>query len=704
MPAQKVISKLSIILLPLIVFSVILVLPLSSQISNILRRGNSYLPFVVSVLLLLYVTNKRRGVLSHIYSLTILSALYGFGLSFFWNTAFNPDIFAILGFLPTSDALNYYSAGYAILAGLKIGWVAASYRPLFPVFLSSLFALSELNPMVILAIMAFLNLLGSYLAANEIKKSHGAMAASFYLLFGFLCYRYFTGMFMTEQLGFLLGNLAIAFIWNGIRNQKFPNILLGIFSMSLGLNARAGAMFVLPVMVIWVGLATSKKKFFSLKRSSLAFIAVLLGFVINYYVSNQYFIEASRTFSNWGYSLYGVAAGNAGWRQILDDYPGTSPPEAQSLAIQKIIQNPILFAKGVLLTYRDYFEPVGKNNLFAFLWLSSNPVKWALWIWALCSLIFLLLSRNNEYKTFLLYSLIGIVLSIPFAPPRDGGWRLFMVTNPIHIGILVSIFPWLNSLINATVKKLIPIKHASKVKQPNEIEAANLSPIFLAYGMIAAILVFILILPRLIVPTTNIAYANPENYCEDGETPIGFWTHRNGWIQIVPKAAFPKGIFLPYMTPERIEQSILNSGYATRVGYDALIPFLVPGSAIGVMPYNFFAGNHFPELNRILVIANTDRLPKNSGFMVLCGNLLPVESQLMARIFVAEDYKNPEPGSTVSMIPYQTQRVAGIGMLSVILLITIDSIRSIIQSNHLVQYADSMLLRTKKLLENLFSE
>lgn len=704
MKRHNVILALSVVLLPILPFSLILSVPLPGQVELVLRKGNSFVPFLGAIVLLLFITFQRQGWFGHLYRLTILAILYGLGLSFYWNTAFVPDVFEIFGFLPITDASNYYSAACALLGGLKIGWAQASYRPLFPLFLSSLLALSKLDPKVVLAILVYLNLLGGYLAAHEIQKTHGALAASFYLMFGYLFYRFFMGMFMSEQLGFLLGNLAIALIWNGIRGHKMLNILLGIFCMSYGLNVRPAGMVVLPMLALWSGFCSSQRRAFSLKWSGFALIAALLGFLLNYYVAHEYLLNPGRTFSNWGYQLYGVAAGNAGWQQLTLDYPGTPPEEALDRAIQKIIQNPKLFAKGVLLTYRDYFEPAGENNLFAFLRHVSNPMKWFLWIWSLGGVVYLLFSRRDRYSAFLLFSFIGISLSIPFAPPRDGGWRLYTVTDPLVLGLLVNIFPWLKRILSSNIEKSFRLKLAILPNQQNRVEAEHPGLSFLSLVLLISVLIFNLFVPWLQVPSGKVIYTYPEDYCPEGDILIGFWTNRNGWIQIVPEAVLPKGMFLPYMTTIRMKEHVLKSEYFTAIGFDTLLPYIVPGSSLGVLPYNYFASGQIPEINQVFVVANTNSLPEEHGFVVLCGNLLPVDSPLKVKIFVARDYQNPETISSVQVMPPTTQRFVFNGMFLVILLISTEGIWYGLRSIGVDQRIGKIAVELKRFFDRLLTE
>ena len=60
------------------------------------------------------------------------------------------------------------------------------------------------------------------------------------------------GSLLSENLGLALGAAALALLWDGVQSGRRWLLALGLFTLALALNARAGAFFALPALVIWL--------------------------------------------------------------------------------------------------------------------------------------------------------------------------------------------------------------------------------------------------------------------------------------------------------------------------------------------------------------------------------------------------------------------------------------------------------------------
>jgi hypothetical protein len=411
------------------------------RISYIITKGSINIFFFLVPFLGLTIALNRKGWLKYLYTSIILSMLYGYLLKWYWITGFSHTTH-LYGFLPTSDSATYFHEAYGLIFGDLLHG-SSTFRPLGTLYFSSLFWLSNLNLKLSFWIMAYLNLISSLIASNEIRKTNGAIASAIYLIAGLFFLRYFIGTLMTEQLGFLLGNIAFASFWNGIRTKNPRIILLGLFLLSVGLNVRAGAMIILVTIPLWfyIYYIRNKKPF---KWIIIILLITFSGFILNYLSLNLFSNREGALFSNFGYTLYGVAVGNKGWSQILIDHPGITSEQTLQLAIQQIMTNPVLFLKGVLNTYMDFFDP---KSLWAFSFLRLYPTYQNVIILVLFVLGFSFLFKNRDkpYSKFLIFSLLGILLSVPFAPTRDVGYRTYTVTNPILVCILIMSFSWINN-------------------------------------------------------------------------------------------------------------------------------------------------------------------------------------------------------------------------------------------------------------------
>jgi hypothetical protein len=278
--------------------------------------------------------------------------------------------------------------------------------------------------------LAFITLLAIYFLGMEVRDSLGVFSAAVTMMI--IAYSYigrFQGKFLTEQLGLPLGALSLAILLRGIKEKNLYYFPWAIFILSLALNARAGALFVLPLLILW---------FINLRNVSLSKLAlggivctaVALGFIANLWVFHSISVPGSVPFSNFGYTFYGMATGYHGWRSFGIDYPGVDSSQAMGIAFKLILDSPSPFLYAVSRAYQDYFQP---NNFFSFLYLPGTQLRSIssiLSIFLVVAIIRLVGTRQTPLARMLFAVIIGVLLSIPFVPPIDDGIRAMIVTVP----------------------------------------------------------------------------------------------------------------------------------------------------------------------------------------------------------------------------------------------------------------------------------
>jgi hypothetical protein len=573
----------------------------------------------------------------------MIAVIYAFMLAWFWNSGFSHTT-QLWGYLPTSDTAAYYLESYGLLAGDKISGTAVP-RPLFTILLSSLFSLFDLSPRNVLIFLVYLNLLGSYLAASEIRKTHGALAGSLYILAGLLFYRVLMGTFMTEQIGFLLANIAFAFFWHGIHHRQASVILIGLFTLSIGLNFRAGAMFTLFTIPLWVGLTFTKKKF-SVKWAGIALIVALMGFVINSFGYKLFLPKDVPMFSNYGSVLYGVAVGNQGWTQISVDHPGIQPSESLSVAFQQILKDPFLFIKGVLKVYIEYVNPDTRAcNAFCFLRLYSLPKNLLLMLLSFAGLAVTFFTRKEMLSSFLLFAFLGIFLSIPFAPTRDVGYRSYTITDPYLVGLVIVSIYW----IGTQAKRLL-----KRVMNQNTVENNSSESIFpLTYILLFVPLSLAVIFPVLSIPQQPVVYNEPSSLCKSDETLVGFWTNRDAWIHVVSEGSIPQDVLIPFIASGKMETLLQDSAYH-KSRFSDVLPFVKSGVSISWIPRNYYFNKI--DAKGALAVVNTKDLPEQSGFLTFCAFLIPSDGRTTPaiRVATAANLDQALPAASISIPGPQT--------------------------------------------------
>ena len=421
-----------------------------------LRMTGSFIVLTVGLAFLLYPRTKFSGFLGFL----ILVAFVLF--PFYWRLhGLDTDGFTIAGILPQNDANGYFIGTLKLLYGEQIPAFAAR-RPLFSAYLSVILWLANHNFAVALFTLAFIVALSIHCLGMVVRDWFGAYTAAITMMIVAYCYiGRFQGKFMTEQLGLPLGALSLAFLLLGIRERILFYSLWGIFIMSLALNARAGAFFVLPLLIAWF-LTLRKVSLSRLALAGIACTAVALGFVANLWLFNSISVPGSVPFSNFGDTIYGMATGYRSYYSWSYDYPGVDSSKAMRISLGIILDSPSTFLYAVFQAYRDFLQP---TRFFSFLYLPRPqlPVIAPILTGLLALGITRLIQARRTILARLLFAVIvGILLSIPFVPPIDDGIRAMIVTVPfwaLIVGLAVADRNALNSTGEEAWKLKLPRIH-----------------------------------------------------------------------------------------------------------------------------------------------------------------------------------------------------------------------------------------------------
>ncbi len=366
-----------------------------------------------------------------------------------WATGLSQgDVFA--GLLPFSDAGGYFADALRLLDFGRMSSFS-SRRPLFAGELATLLRLSGWSLPVSLALLSALDALAALSAARAVVDSHGRGAGAVVLALLFLFARRFAGLALTEHLGLALGCAGFACLWPVAPTHRLAPALLGLALLALALNARAGAFFVLPALALWLGALRPAPARFRWRAVALGVLAIGLGFAANRLVLAQCG-QPGAAFSNFGYHLYGMAAGGD-WTTIYARHPELRElrePERSSralaLALAQLRTHPLGPARTALKAWTKTLVGA-RGQLFSFLFLRSRDVDAAIsgrwrelrptgWLsffglgcaffaanglalaWAVA--LVQRRGRPDPHDALLVVFLAGFALSLPFAPPWDG--------------------------------------------------------------------------------------------------------------------------------------------------------------------------------------------------------------------------------------------------------------------------------------------
>ena len=397
---------------------------------------------------LVFLALKASSRWSRLAFFALVMLLFSLALGYYWTSGLTTQ--GILGgLLPIHDFFHYYTQARNLVDG---GLIAgnAGWRPIFSSSLSFILAITNRNLQLSMAVLILMLAISVYFAVLELRRTHGAGAGTLFFFLLFFFARIFFDALGTELLGLVFACLAFAFLWRGASTLKKWQILVGLFFLTIALNIRPAAYFVLPMLILWVGWLFRGKRKFHFGWAAIAIAPILAAFLLNSAVQKLYTAPGTPSFFNYGYSLYGQVSGGAGINQFNRDYPGvTDAGEIMRLVWERFKAYPLSLAIGTVKSYFDFFRPwvKGDFSFFAHFGRSSLRVIW--WFIMNALLVAGVYASMRKFReplpSFFLACLIGVLISLPFVPPIDSIYGekytatipLFAVSAPLGLAYLL---------------------------------------------------------------------------------------------------------------------------------------------------------------------------------------------------------------------------------------------------------------------------
>jgi hypothetical protein len=417
-----------IVLAYLVLFGSVLAAKIDGRFSSIFATGGISV-FVAIFILSFFLMRKLTNTNGFLFK-TISIIIFALPLSWVWTSG-NSETSFIGGLLPWSDASGYYLGAQQLLSGEKLT-LFTSRRPLFSAYLSFFLWLTGKNLLLAAASMTFLVAYSVQLLVIETRKRTGNISGAFLFTLLFFFYRQYAGQFLSLQLGFPLGILSLLSFFRAADSRNWRFTLFGLSLLSLALNARAGAFVILPLLIIWGLMEIRKSISIGLpKYLILGSGAIAVGFLASWSLVQMFGPHGGGNFSNFPYVIYSLAAGNKQWTQFSQDYPEVDPEPAVvfEYAIDLIKTKPNQFFSGVHDTFDDFFALRGKNA-FSILQIRDREIIGIFWLITFSGTYYLLLNQKKSFPKLFLFASIGILASIPFAPPKIAGMRAYAATIP----------------------------------------------------------------------------------------------------------------------------------------------------------------------------------------------------------------------------------------------------------------------------------
>lgn len=432
---NKSIHKLNPHLWQLICFAISIIifnLILINRSPNLLRPVSMALRtgfvLVISITgLILYLTIRMPGRIGSLIGMTAILSLFAMPLAGLWASGQSQSTI-LSGLIPLYDANSYYIDALRIMDGGHASIFSARH-PLFTGLLAVLLSITGRNLMVALAILTAMTGLACYFTTREIQRTHGAEIAVFILMVIFLFNRAHSGISMSESLGVTLGTLGFGLLWRGASARSQPYIWTGLLITTLALNARAGAFFVLPFLILWAGWLLRGNKLIPWKVLLISTSTVVFGFILNLALTRLIAVPSGVPFANFSYTLYGLASGGKSWTYIFEAHPEVldiqEPGQSRliyQLAFELIRTNPIQTVQGALFNWKMLFSD-SWYNIYSYMggenWEVTVITRWSMYILCLVGTVAWFRNRKDPIHSLIIASAIGVFLSVPFLPPTD---------------------------------------------------------------------------------------------------------------------------------------------------------------------------------------------------------------------------------------------------------------------------------------------
>jgi len=521
---KNILISLTTILISISLFVITLRIGIPQDIGKFFDNNHIFM-FIISIIAFYLCTRVKKA--KTFIALLVILLLFAIPLSYYWETGISTQKI-VGGLIPHRDSMYYYLDARNVLNGKHINSLIGS-RPMFSGFLASLTALTQNNIQTTLMILVSLCAISFYFLFDEAQVEFGPLPAVLLMAGVYSFYARFIPHLVSEQLGMMLSLTGCTLLLFGIRRVNKMFLVLGILMVTLALNTRVGAMFVLPALAVFSGFAFKKKQF-SFTNFAWAAAAILLGFLINYLVFQLLADPGIMPYSSFANALYGQSKGGAGWTSIQKDFPGlTDSYEILKLALMNIKRYPLGLVIGSFKAFRDFFSP-GIDNAFVFITGYGNSfivyLLWAAtWFFTGYELVHSFRNIKNPYQQFELLVFAGILLSVPFAPPRDSSsMRTYAATIPFLM--LLPVAGLAHLLDKMDLLKSFK-KNKAHISYPKSM---------LAYSII---LISVITLTPIIIKlfVKPVSYFNKK--CTTGQIPAVFHLNQGSFITLIPDGSAP---------------------------------------------------------------------------------------------------------------------------------------------------------------------
>jgi len=350
----------------------------------------------------------------------------------------------------------YYTAACEVFNGQQITSINGARHP-YPLLLAVLLKLFGHNFRTVTFVFTIVMALATWSAFEVIRIRLGGLAAGVYLV----CVTFYirihcTGLLMTEQMALLFSLCAASILVESVAAEGRAKGWLycgGLFFVTQALNVRPAAYMTLPFLVLasWPLFKGNRK----VQREMVALSGTVVAISLLLHSMTYHQAVAIQSPSNAWYCIYGMLNGGT-WadgrnrlQELVQNKHGLVHSDwrqglrlLRAECLSEIKDHPSRFLAGWWRAVQFLWS---KNTPFRAadpempsVWFTESA-RWCTVLGVALSLFFLLRIGRlaTKFKVYQalswlnLAALLGMVASLPFAPPWDGETRIFAATLPL---------------------------------------------------------------------------------------------------------------------------------------------------------------------------------------------------------------------------------------------------------------------------------
>ena len=354
---------------------------------------------------------RIRGFRFPAWSFALVAGILLLQLWWLWHSGFS-DTMLVGGLLPFSDAGEYLISARVLAGGQRLQGIANNHT-LATAMLAAMWKVTQGDYRLVLALLTLLGAAAAWVAMVEVSLLLGVGAAAVWLFVDIIFLRRFIGVPLSEHLGMILGNLGLALGCRAVRTGSGASWVLAMFSITLALCARPGAMLTLPALLAGAFLALPRKGARRWVLPGAMAAAVFAAILVNRLLSQAVGKPESVSVSYAVYILHSIVYGGT-WKDAMNRYGDNRAAAWQAVEAQ-VFAHPMSLVTGVT---RSLVAFASQGYLFSFVILRRLNILLHL-AFATGAIAALSRCRRDGRAWWLLAFLAGLAASMPFLPPWD---------------------------------------------------------------------------------------------------------------------------------------------------------------------------------------------------------------------------------------------------------------------------------------------